>query len=110
MNAKTAACYLTDMFTPDRKCSEDGLPKQQGSKRRGGSRSYLFIRFKPIQSPARSEALPNEDFGLPSDVTAKNTPERPGKQTNIQIAKTALETEGLTPNDSSTLGMCQRLI
>ena len=30
-------CRLTDMFTPDRKCRVDGLPKQRGSKVRGAS-------------------------------------------------------------------------
>lgn len=72
------------MFTPDRKCSKDDLPRQQGSQLRASSPSYLFICPKPIRSPARSGPLPSEDFSLPSEVTAKNTSERTGKQTNKQ--------------------------
>lgn len=45
-------CRLTDMFTPDRKCSADGLPKQRGSKVRGVSRViYLSAAFPSRVQP-----------------------------------------------------------
>lgn len=42
-------CRLTDMFTPDRKCSVDGLPKQRGSKVRGAS----LVIYLSAANPSR---------------------------------------------------------
>lgn len=43
-------CHLTDMFTPDRKCSEDGLPKQRGSKVRGASLVIYLSAANPLRA------------------------------------------------------------
>lgn len=44
-------CRLTDMFTPDRKCSVDGLPKQRGSKVRGAS----LVIYLSAANPSRAQ-------------------------------------------------------
>lgn len=52
MNAKMPgplAVRLTDMFTPDRKCRVDGLPKQRGSKVRGAS----LVIYLSAANPSR---------------------------------------------------------
>lgn len=42
---------LTDMFTPDRKCSVDGLPKQRGTKVRGAS----LVIYLSAANPSRAQ-------------------------------------------------------
>lgn len=42
-------CLLTDMFTPDRKCSVDGLPKLRGSKVWGAS----LVIYLSAANPSR---------------------------------------------------------
>lgn len=57
MNAKMPgplAVLLTDMFTPDRKCSADGLPKQKGSKVRGAS----LVIYLSAANPSRVQPEP----------------------------------------------------
>lgn len=43
-------CRLTDMFTPDRKCSVDGLPKQRGSSVRGASLVIYLSAANPLRA------------------------------------------------------------
>lgn len=66
MNAKTprppGCARLTDMFTPDRKCSADGLPKQRGSKVRGASLVIYLSAANPsrVQPEAGHASMRNK--------------------------------------------------